>query len=107
MTPRKAGVLAAQLPPGAQTWISVGNDAAWSVEAHHLAQVFDAVQISNWQRGGKGDPPNPMRRPSDIAEQVSKRDLMAERARRFQERQQQSTPPPRARDARGRFVKEA
>jgi len=111
MTPRKAGVLAAQLPPGAQTWVAVGSDAAWSVEAHHLAAVFDATQVGNWQRGSgkEGDLPTPMRRPSDLAEEVSKRDRVAARAQAALERQRvaEATPQPRARDARGRFVKEA
>ena len=111
MTPRKAAVLAAQLPAGAQTWQSVGNDAAWTAEAHLAATVFDAVQVGNWQRAGdsKSKPPTPLRRPSQAREDAHKVDRMAERARAFKERQdavlaQQPTQP---RDARGRFVKEA
>lgn len=83
-------MLATQLPAGAQTWVSCGYDSAWSQEAHLAALTFDAVQVSNWQRGGgsKSDMPAPLQRPSDVAEKASKRDRMAARAQAAYERQQ-------------------
>lgn len=110
MTPRKAGVLAMQLPAGAQTWISCGYDSAWTNAEHLAALQVDAIQVSNWQRaGGKKDSlPDPVLRPSQSAEKASKRDRMAERAQAAHARQQAATPQPtaRKRDVRGRFVKE-
>lgn len=104
-------MLALQLPAGAQTWISCGYDNAWTLAEHLTASVFDALNIANWQRSGDDSAKRPeqIQRPSDTTAQVDKKDRMAERARRFMERQQARTDQPktRRRDARGRFVKEA
>ena len=103
-----------QLPAGAQTWLSVGNDAAWTTEAHLAASVFDAVQIGNWQRAGdsKAKRPDPFPRPAQAREASEQVDRTELRARAFLERQrraqaQQQPAQTRPRDARGRFVKEA
>lgn len=110
MTPRKAAVLAMRLPAGAQVWIALGDDRAWTEGDHLTASVFDALQVANWQRSGakKEDLPDRLRRPSDIKEQASKRDRLAARAAKAHAREQARAahPTPRARDARGRFVKE-
>lgn len=97
------------LPAGAQTWISCGYDNAWTLNEHLTASVFDAVQVSNWQRAGDSSTPRPkaIPRPSQVVEQGQKSDRMAERARAHMARQQalnQATPQ-RKRDAHGRFVK--
>lgn len=102
-----------QIPAGAQTWISCGYDSAWTQAEHLAALQVDAIQVSNWQRAGGGvkNRPEPIARPSDVREKASKRDRLAERAQAAHQRQQalraDPTPKPRARDAKGRFVKEA
>lgn len=106
MTPRKAGVLAGQLPAGARVWASCGFDSAWTLAEHLMASQFDALQIANWQRtDGKSPQPKPMPRPGEVKQKAEAVDRMAARAAAFAQRQQ--TPTPRRRDARGRFVKEA
>lgn len=59
-------VLTSRLPPGSTP--AVTDDAAWSVEAHLLAGVFDAVSALIWvtvqAHGGKGGKkPKPLPRP--------------------------------------------
>ncbi|MGZ4530727.1 MAG: hypothetical protein ACXVXP_00075 [Mycobacteriaceae bacterium] len=84
MTPRKASVLAANLPPGALVWMALGYDAGWSMEALLLAAAVDAINGGNWQRsGGKGPQPKPVPRPSDLMRQAQQADRMAERAAAF------------------------
>ena len=113
ITPRRAAVLAAQLPLGSQTWISVGSDAAWTVEAHMAASQIDLLQVGNWQRsGGKGRPPKPIDRPTDMRKAREKQDRALERAARFARKHGTPTPspaedapkPPTPRDSRGRFL---
>lgn len=43
----------------------LGDDALWGVTEHLLASLLDAVQMGNWQRGGKphAPKPKPVRRP--------------------------------------------
>ena len=90
MTPRRAAVLAMQLPAGAQTWVACGHDNAWTQAEHLAALQFDAIQIANWQRGGgtSSDMPEPLSRPSDAKEKASKRDRLAVRAQAAYDRQQ-------------------
>lgn len=101
MTPRRAAVLAMQLPAGAQTWISCGHDNAWTLGEHLAASLFDALNIANWQRAA--DPsaprPTPVIRPSNAAERATEGDQRAERARRFLERQQAQTEQPNPKEA--------
>jgi hypothetical protein len=72
------------LPAGANTWQELGVDAAWTSGEHLLASAVDALHGANWQRGeGKGQPPKPLPRPSDIKAQKDKKSKIAERAERF------------------------
>lgn len=42
-----------------------GQRATWSQDTYLLADIFDAIQGGNWQRGlGKGPKPKPFPRPS-------------------------------------------
>ena len=111
MTPRKAAVLAMQLPAGAQTWKSCGYDAAWTEAEHRAALAVDVAQVANWQRGGgkKADLPKPIRRPSEQARLDARAERELARAEAFERRQREreAAPKPKTRDARGRFVKEA
>jgi hypothetical protein len=68
LTPRRAAVLAMQLPSGAQTWVSCGFDNAWTLGEHLTAAVVDAVRAGNWQRAGdpKARRPEPVKRPADL-----------------------------------------
>lgn len=49
----------------------VGPAAAWSVEAHLLAAMFDVLRVANWQRGAdpKHPPPKPKPTPRPGVEQ--------------------------------------
>ena len=95
MTPRRAAVLAMNLPAGAQTWVAAGSDAAWSSEAHLTAAVFDAVNVGNWQRTGdkNAKKPQPAPRPSDARRSAATADRNEIRARAFQERQKRLQQP--------------
>lgn len=84
MTPRKAGVLTANLPHGAAVWLAQGHDAGWSVEAQLLAEAVDALHGANWQRGGsKGAQPPPIDRPAALLKRSQSTERNAARAARF------------------------
>lgn len=84
MTPRRAAVLALQLPAGSATWGSCGFDAAWSNETHMSATILDVLRGANWQRGqGKGNKPNPIPRPGDETRKKLKQSQAAANAKRF------------------------
>lgn len=84
MTPRKAGVLAANLPHGSMTWLAMGLDAGWSVEAQLMASAVDVLQWANHQRaGGKGSKPTPLDRPADLLKRAERAEHHAARAARF------------------------
>ena len=95
---------------GAQSWIAVGTDAAWSAETHMLAHAVDLLAGANWQRAGKGDAPKPIARPAEAQELQAKRERIFLKAAQFRNRKQArtehlpptTTHPPR--DRRGRFV---
>ena len=89
ITPRKAAVLAMQLPAGAQTWVACGYDNAWTLTDHLTATLVDVLQIANWQRAGdsKTKRPTPVKRPHDIRGDNAKAERMDARARAFLERQ--------------------
>jgi len=101
LTPRKAAVLARNLPAGAQVWQSVGHDSAWTLQEHLTASVFDALQVGNWQRAGdaKASKPKPVQRPSDVLQASARADRLAARASAFMERQKASTTQPPEEDA--------
>lgn len=99
MTPRRAATLAVHLPFGAMTWIAAGSDAGWSSESHLLAAAIDTLRWANWQRGGddKAPKPEPIMRPSGVAEQAAQVNRHEARAQAFLERrrrrQEQQTIP--------------
>ena len=41
------------------------EESLWGVTEHLLAAAVDALNAANWQRGGKGQRPKPIRRPGD------------------------------------------
>lgn len=51
--------------------LALGASAHWGITEHLLANVFDALNIANWQRGGGGmsKKPKPMPRPGDQGSQ--------------------------------------
>jgi len=89
MTPRRAAVLAMQLPAGAQTWLSCGYDNAWTLMEHLTAAVVDAINAGNWQRTGdpKAKKPEPVKRPSDLRKQDVAAGRNDTRAQAFLDRQ--------------------
>ena len=93
MTPRKAAVLAMQLPSGAQTWLACGFDNAWTLHEYLTAALLDAVRVGNWQRSGdaKAQPPEPIRRPSDLRETGNGQARRAAKARAFLDRRAHQT----------------
>lgn len=88
MTPRRAAVLAMQLPAGARVWAAVGSDAAWTAETHMLANVGDVLVGANWQRGGgEGPKPTPVPRPGDERRASGRTAAMRAQAAAFRSRQ--------------------
>lgn len=80
----RAARLAVWLPAGARVWNSAGLDKSWTAGEHMLADVFDAINMGNWQRGGgQVAKPEPSVRPSAIAAQKHREARMLERAQRF------------------------
>lgn len=91
MTPRKAAVLAMNLPAGARVWASCGFDSAWSAETHMLTNTVDVLLGANWQRsGGKGLKPAPITRPGDESRAKGRAALAMSKAAKFKARQQQN-----------------
>ena len=87
MSPRRAGVLAQNLPAGAMTWTVVGLASGWTHEAHLLAGLFDQLAGANWQRaGGQGLKPDPLPRPGDALAEELRRERIVARAQRHQRR---------------------
>lgn len=86
LSPRKAQALALYLPPGAAVWQEAGTDTAWGTTEYLLAEAVDTLRMANWQRGGKGQKPEPLPRPSELREARKKRERMFEQAARFKER---------------------
>lgn len=108
-------VLARQLPAGAQTWISMGSDAAWTTGEHLSAVNADILLGANWQRAGeKGAKPKPLDRPGDIKKAQDRTSRAVEQAEKFAaihgvpDVYAPPIEPPRPtqqpRDERGRFV---
>lgn len=54
LTPRRATVLMANLPPGAVLWRAMDVPAAWTTGDHLTASVVDALKVANWQRSKAG-----------------------------------------------------
>lgn len=62
---RDLWVIVRQSPRGSALARSIhGQRAAWTQETYLLADIFDVLAASNWQRGGgKGPKPKPFPRP--------------------------------------------
>ena len=90
MTPRRAAVLAMQLPAGSQTWLSCGYDNAWTLTEHLTAAVVDALNAGNWQRAGdaKAKKPAQVKRPADLRDAEVAAARNDTRAQAFLERKQ-------------------
>ena len=79
--------LAAELPYGAQVWLRVESNAAWTSEAHLLAYVLDALNGANWQRaGGEGEQPKPTPRPDELRQQRERDRERSARMAAYEER---------------------
>lgn len=79
--------MALHLPMGAQIWASLGEDRAWTVEAHLMASAVDALHGANWQRGdGKSKKPDPIPRPQDMAKRAEFVQRNLAKAERFRQR---------------------
>lgn len=67
----------------------MGNNAAWSSEAHLMANVIDLLQAANWQRGGDNNAPRPkpIARPSNAAAAAEREASHLSRAEQFLARQ--------------------
>jgi hypothetical protein len=89
LSPRKAAVLAMQLPSGAQTWLSCGYDNAWTLMEYLTASLIDAVQAGNWQRAGdpKARKPDPVKRPADLRAQDRTAEFNDIKAQAFRDKQ--------------------
>lgn len=93
LSPRKAMVLAINLPAGALTWQEMGSDNAWTVNDYLVAEAVDALHGANFQRaGGKGEKPKPLPRPSDLKATKERRSEMLDKAARFKERHARRRP---------------
>jgi hypothetical protein len=70
-------------------WQELGNDDAWTVSEHRLADVVDALNGANWQRaGGEGPKPERVKRPHDLKEELDKSRSVQARAAAFKAKQQ-------------------
>lgn len=56
MTPRKAAVLATNLPAGAQTWVDFGGAMAVTPEAEAVYLLEGSMHHVAWLFGGKNGP---------------------------------------------------
>ena len=75
LTPRKAAVLMANLPPGAALWRAMDVPGAWTTGEHLAAAAVDALAVANWQRSKDGsegrNAPKPVSRPGVEAVKTS------------------------------------
>lgn len=51
----------------------LGLDAAWQLEHHLLAGIFDMLALVNYKLSGKGEPPKPLTRPGSAPPAKPKR----------------------------------
>lgn len=88
MTPRRAAVLAVNLPSGAETWQQADIPNGWTAAEHLLAGAIDVLRVGNWQRGGDPKAPRPDRlpRPGDATREAEREDRMTAKALAFQRR---------------------
>lgn len=85
LSPRKVLVLIEHLPPGAALWNETGGDSAWTLETHLLANVLDAVNVSNWiAAGGKqSSKPKPIARPDELLKKRKHHEAIEANLKRF------------------------
>jgi len=85
---RKAANLAEWLPLGAAVYVSEGSDDAWTAAEHIAVSIQHQLAIANWQRAGsKGSAPDPLPRPSEEAEKISRAERQIAKAKAFAARQ--------------------
>jgi hypothetical protein len=84
LTPRKAAVLALNLPRGAVIWQAVGGPGAISgeVEASWMLE-HTLMMIAHGQGGGKGQTPKMREYPAGLLEEAAKAAKTQSRAERF------------------------
>lgn len=90
MTARKAGVLAVNLPPGAQTWVDFGGAMAVTPEAE-ATYVLENVLATLWwlHAGKKGERPQMRDYPPYANPKVAVPDKAAAQAERWRKREQE------------------
>ena len=66
------------------TWLAMGLNAGWSVEAQLMAEAVDVLNGANWQRAGsQGSRPTPIDRPAQLLKRAEAAERHAARAARF------------------------
>lgn len=55
----------------------------WSPEMHRLTDVVDVLTQANWQRGGRGPRPKPIKRPGDKSAETFGRAVPIDDVRKF------------------------
>ena len=97
MTPRRAAVLAMNLPAGAETWVAANSDKAWTTGDYLAALSIDYLAAANWQRSGdaKAAKPKPLPRPRDTRESTAKVSGFAAKARAFRARRLKQSDEPK------------
>ena len=55
----------------------------WSPELHRLTDVFEVLNAANWQRGGRGPKPKPVRRPGFKSGEQMGKPVSFERVEQF------------------------
>jgi hypothetical protein len=87
LTPRKAAVLALNLPRGAGTWQAVGGAGAISGEVEASWMLEHTMQmIAHGQGGGKGKAPQMRDYPAGLHEEQAKAAKSLSRAERFRQK---------------------
>lgn len=87
---RKVAAFAAQLPQGARVHVEESTDAAWTEEAHLIAELIDTERAAIWQRAGDNNKPKPkpFPRPPAAKAQRDQEKTLSSQAQLFRERQQ-------------------
>ena len=55
----------------------------WSPELHRLTDIFEVLNAANWQRGGRGQKPKPIRRPGSSSGEHMGKAVTFERVEEF------------------------
>lgn len=86
LRPRKAAVLATQLPPEASIYRQGDDDRLWSLEVQFLASILDQLKYSNAVWTGQKKPPQPIPRPGDAAREADRMAAVESKSKRWEER---------------------